>query len=472
MAQRQPHVDAARSPAASARRRDTSTGAASIANDAQAGLAALLKLEAEVRAAASLASLRFLIAAETRRMTRAGQVLVFAIANGKPRLVTISGLPAVDRTAPLVSALEGAVSKLSGDGGLRTTRTADLAGLMDDHMGAADDYPFRCMSWLPFNDRDGNVSGGMLLLRGEPWQEHDLVIAERLAGTYAHALEALRLRARPRLPPLRAATVSAALGLFALAGLAIPVPLTTLAPFEIAPENAFVVAAPIDGTLDQIVVDPNAEVREGDILIRFADTALKNRLEIATRELGLAETRLKKSTQLAFTDVRGRQDLAIAMSEVELKIAERDAARDLLDRAVVRAPRAGIAVFADKKQLAGKPVAVGERIMLIADPARVEVAIDVAVADAIVLRPGARTKVFLDSDPLHPREAIVASADHRARVRPGGQLAFRVTARLTAGAPTPRLGVRGTAQIYGDEVSLAFALFRRPLAVLRQWTGL
>ena len=38
-------------------------------------------------------------------------------------------------------------------------------------------------------------------------------------------------------------------------------------------------------------------------------------------------------------------------------------------------------------------------------------------------------------------------------------------------AALPRLGIRGTAQLYGGNVPLAFALFRRPIASLRQWAG-
>ena len=123
--------------------------------------------------------------------------------------------------------------------------------------------------------------------------------------------------------------------------------------------------------------------------------------------------------------------------------------------------------------LLGKPVTVGERIMLIGDPARAEVAMDVSVSDAIALEPGGRVKIFLDSDPLHPREAAITAADYLARVRPGNLLAFRVSAKLSdSSRPLPRLGTRGTAQLYGDKVMLAFYLFRRPFSALRQWIGL
>ena len=42
--------------------------------------------------------------------------------------------------------------------------------------------------------------------------------------------------------------------------------------------------------------------------------------------------------------------------------------------------------------------------MQIADPTHNEMAIDVNVGDAIVLKPGARVRVLLDSDPLFARQ--------------------------------------------------------------------
>ena len=39
------------------------------------------------------------------------------------------------------------------------------------------------------------------------------------------------------------------------------------------------------------------------------------------------------------------------------------------------------------------------------------------------------------------------------------------------GDATVRIGLRGTAKIYGDRVLLGYYLFRRPLATLRGWTG-
>jgi hypothetical protein len=221
------------------------------------------------------------------------------------------------------------------------------------------------------------------------------------------------------------------------------------------------------------LVPANSTVVVGQPLVRLVDTQLRNRALVAEREMQVADARVKKTMLLAFGDVRGRHELGMARAELTVKTAERNFARELMGRTIIAAAQSGIAVFSDKRDLTGRPVATGERIMEIADPNRLEIRIDVPVGDAIVLKPGARVKAFLDSDPLNPKEAIITSADYQAKMRETGLLSFRVIAQFTPNGDItlPRLGIRGTAQIYGADVPLGFALFRRPIAALRQWTG-
>ncbi len=444
--------------------------------DASAGLMALLNVESDARQARSVEELRHLIANETRKLSRARQIFVFGPARKSPPILTISGLPLVERSSPLVQGLEQAIKGLEADAGLGDTCEFDLFAYAKTEGDFVRGYPFRAMLWTPLRARRGENLGGLLLARERAWTRSDILIAKRLAATYAHAMALLI--AEPKLAARLATSVYLAryaligAGLLALAALAIPVPMTTLAPFEITPQDPVVVAAPIEGVIDEILVDPSDRVNVDQVLVRFTDTSLRNRLDVAEREMSVAEARLKQATQLAFNDVQGRHDMSVARAEWDLKTAERDFAKNLFDRAVIKAPHAGVAVYADKKSLIGRPVAVGERLMQIADPGHIEATIDVAVGDAIDLKPGAAVKLFLDSDPLNAREAKVSEADYLARPRPGNILAYRVVARFDEAGKLPRLGARGTAQIYGDRVVLAYYLFRRPIAALRQWAGL
>lgn len=449
--------------------------------DGQSALLALLKVEADARDAKSERDLVLLMSNETRKLTRARQVFVLQSGlRGRLEVRGISSVPSVDRSTPLVALIEDAVraeaakAAVAGGGSIAFTDAAAESGTKPGAGGGSESYPFRSLYFVPLKHGSAPGHGGILLAREDPWGEQDLVIAKRLAAAYAHALGALRGPARKRLwSPSRLQTM-----FFIVSALAVlllfKVPLRALAPVEIIARDPFIVAAPIDGVIDAIPVEPNQKVKSGDILVKLADTTLKNRFEVADREVQVAEARLKQSNQIAFSDPRGMHEIGIARAELSLKLAERDFARDLLAKTQIAAPHDGLAIYSDKRELIGRPVAVGERILEISEPAKVEARIDLPVADAIALTPGASVKLFLDSDPLHPWPATVQRADYKAKVGENEIVSFRVVATLAAqpGRPLPRLGVRGTAQVSGDDVSLGLFLFRRPITYLRQWIGL
>lgn len=452
------------------------SGAASapdeVASDREAGLLAMLRIEGEAREAPTLIDLLTLIANAPRRLTRARQIFVVRRIAGSFHTVAVSALPAVDRTAPLIRLVEHALTRLSSEGVSERTSDFRISAYAQPGDETAMGYPMQEALWVPFLDREGEAFAGMLLTRESPWQEADLVIAKRLGGAFQHALQAID----GRRPLWRRFHPSARMKLAVLAVLLgsgfLPVSLTTLAPAQVVAADPFIVAASIDGVIDEIPVEPNALVGEGALLVKLDDTTLRNKYELAEREVLVAEARLRTTTQLAFDDERGRHDLAVARADLVLKTAEREFARDLLAKAEVRAPRAGLVLLSDKKELIGKPVAVGERILEIADPARVELRLDVPVADAIILKDGAPVKVLLDSDPLSAIKGEITHSDYQARPSDAQVLSFRALAALRGADAPPRLGARGSAQIHGDRVPLAFFLLRRPFAKLRQWTGL
>ena len=445
------------------------------AADGQAALLALLKVEADARDAANVRDLIFIMANETRKLTRARQIFILLPGlTGSYEVRGVSSLPAVDRNTPLVILIEQVAARAKNTGGLEATRALELDGSGGD--GAAEAYPFRSLVWIPLKHGPHAAAGGVVLAREEAWASEDLVIANRLAATYAHALAALKGPRRTlsgglfklsRWHAAAAAAIMAAL-------LFVPVPLSALAPVEIVARDPFVVAAPIDGVIESVLVEPNQKVKTGDLLVKLADTTLRNRVEVAAREVQVAEARLKQANQVAFDDPRGMHEIGIARAELALKLAGREFAAELLSKAGIRAQRDGIAMYGDKRDLVGRPVAVGERMLEVADETAIEARIELPVSDAIALSPGARVKLFLDSDPLTPWHAAVKRADYKARVGDNDVTSFRVVATLESDSAraVPRLGVRGTAQISGRDVALGLYLFRRPITAVRQWTGL
>lgn len=380
----------------------------------------------------------------------------------------LSGVSQVEPNAPFVAFVERAAAQLLAQG-----RQADAGVVVPSWLDAQTQADWRELSaaeafWLPFKDRRDEVFGGLWLARERAWSPAEQALLAQLGDTYAHAWLALQPRQpwRLRWPRRRVLALGAALSL----GLLLPVRQSVLAPAEVVPLGGRVVAAPLDGVVGEFLVKPNQPVRAGDLLLRFDDTTLRAQADVAERALGVAEAELKANAQRAFADAESSARLDLLAARVEQKRAERDYARDLLARSELRAERDGIAVFADAERWTGKPVQTGERLLELADPAQAELRIELPVGDAIELAPGAEVALFLDSDPLHRHEARLQRQAYEAETSAAGQLAYRLDASFAAVAP--RIGLRGTAKLYGERVPLGLFLLRRPLAALRQSVGL
>ncbi|MDZ7861186.1 MAG: hypothetical protein U5O15_11095 [Candidatus Krumholzibacteriota bacterium] len=94
--------------------------------------------------------------------------------------------------------------------------------------------------------------------------------------------------------------------------------------------------------------------------------------------------------------------------------------------------------------------------------------IDLPVAEAVQLDPGARVALFLDVAPLERVPATLTRASYEATTTPDDVLAYRVYADFAADAAPRRPGLKGTAKLFGPEVPLALYLFRRPVSAVRQ----
>ena len=439
------------------------------------GALLLLQLEADVRRAGSLRELQFHLANESRSALEFRQGVVFVRRRGRMRVGAISSVSTIERNAPMVRWMEAVVRDLESTQGLSKVAALNLEGKAETLGRDRDVYAFPHLMWLPITTRKGKVVAGLIAARERAWPERRRVIASRLSETYSHAWSAwTRDRAGEgfRLAPRLAGVI--ALGAIVAAGF-IPTPITAIAPVSVVGKDAVLVTSPIDGILKAVLVRPNDPVSAGQVLALFEDTELRNAAEIAERAVLVAEAQLESLSSSAFASADARRQLAVAQAELALAQAERDLARQRLARTEMRAETDGVAIFADASDWVGRPVSIGERVMEIADPASIEYRIALPVDDLIALNEDIPVRIFLDSAPLEARRATLARASYHAETQPDASLAYVLIARDVGdpanGAP-PRIGARGTAQVLGEDASLAFVLFRRPIAWARQTFGL
>ncbi len=321
---------------------------------------------------------------------------------------------------------------------------------------------------------DERSVGALILFADRPWNPGEVALAERLGETFAHAWLALGVGHKKKSVVAsgwrRRLFKGGVLLLLPLLSM-LPIEQSVLAPATVVPREPSVVTAPMDGVMAAIDVTANGRVEKGQQLFHLQETAIRNRWRIAEKSLKVAEADLLRARQLSFSDREIKAGLPLLEAQVEQRAAETDFARALLERTVVRSQRAGIAIFADAEEWRGKPVQVGERVMVIADPARVALDIRLPIADAIVLEPGARVLLFLNIDPLRPIAATLERAAYDAEVTAAGVLAYALRADFEPGTVPPRVGLRGTAKVIGERTTLFYHLLRRPLTTLRQSIG-
>ncbi len=378
--------------------------------------------------------------------------------------------------APLVLWLNELACKVSGSGAQHhafpVAEHADLTNPSAQQMALPHGL------WLPMPDHHGKPAQAAMLLAAQPWEANQFVVARRLADAYAHAQLAIVGRSvavswRARLGARRWKVWSLGAALASMLLAFVNVPLGTLAPVEVVPAEPFVVAAPVPGVVERLLVQPGALVQAGEPLVQLVDTSLRNEFEVAEQRVAVARARTLRVQQAAVDDPAAKRELAIAQTEQAVAQSERDYAQAMLGKAVLKASIGGVALFADARDWMGRPVAVGEAILRVADAAKTEFQLRVPVADAVNVRVGLPVQVFLDADPLQPRRAVITRVAYKAEAEASGVASFLVIARLNGeGQLVPQLGLRGTAQVRGEEVSLFYYLFRRPLTALRQTLGL
>jgi multidrug resistance efflux pump len=437
-----------------------------VAQPDTSSLAALLQYEGDVRRQASVNELVYFTANETRHITAYDQMFVLREARiGEGfHVVGASSIALVDRNAPLIHALEVVVSKLDAD----VPQSFEAPSYSDDP--AIAEYPFQSWYWQPLTRNTGNAFAGLLIAHTSPLREAEVQRLTRISETVGHSWLALTggkpVIRLPKLDSKKKRLIAAAL----LVGALFPVQMTALAPMEVVAAQPFVISAPYAGVIQRIEVAPNAVVKEGQPVLTFEDIKVRNDMQQALEKLSVAKAKVERATSAAFAKAEEARDIATLQAEYNLAKADYAYARDIMGKSQITAPRAGMAIYSDRRDWEGRAVNVGDPILQIANPKEIAYRIDLPTKEQMTLKPGSPVKVWLDAQPLWSLNGTVEYASYQARPTPDGILAFSVSAKPEG--DTPRIGSRGTAKLYGQWVPFAYSLFKRPISSVRQYLGL
>ncbi|MFK8332902.1 efflux RND transporter periplasmic adaptor subunit [Pseudomonas sp. BJa5] len=436
-------------------------------------LLAIAALRDRALAADSLNALAFSIANDPYALLQYHQALVFQQQGPNLVLSCVSGLGRPSEDSPYLVWLQRAIRWVAAQ--LEDDKPRWLAR---DAVTPPPDIEEDWAEWwptglwcIPLHDREGQRLGLVLFLLDNPPAPALEPVFDGLWRTWAHCWAGFaRQRRLTRWRPSKR-QVLLALGI-GLALLLVPVRQTALAPAEIVSREAMIISSPIDGVIERMQVRPNQPVDKDTLLFSLDETTLRSRAEVLGKEVAVADAELAAASQRAFDNPQSKSELTLLNGRVQQRRAELAAVRAQLQRTQVRSPRAGVAVYSDPNDWLGKPVSTGERILLIAEPKQPAMLIQLPVADAIALEPGAEVTLFLTAYPLTPLKGKVLETSYQARANEEGVVAYRLLASIDGQPEHARLGLHGTARLYGERVVLGYYLLRRPFAALRAWSGL
>ncbi|MFW7269638.1 efflux RND transporter periplasmic adaptor subunit [Gluconacetobacter sp. Hr-1-5] len=412
--------------------------------------------------------LDFVLVNETRELIPYQQAALYTQVT--QAVTAVSGVAVFERSAPYVRWIDSVFlavarhDKGAGDGAAGTVRALTAADLPAEVGAAWGDWLGAHGLLVPLASRHG-LLGTWLLARSEPWTAREARLLSLIGGAYA---EARQLADLPYRPPARhrarrwvlgGAALVAAIALF-------PVRSWVLAPAEVVAADPAYIRAPFAGIVRQIDAPPNGPVRAGAVVVELERAQLESQFQVARKAWEVARTEYDEAVQAGMSDPKARAQAEQLRGRIDEEEAQMRYQDDLLRKASIPAPMTGLALYNDPSEWIGRPVEAGERILMVAPALSRRIEIRLPVTEIGHFDPGSTVRFFDNVRPDRPNEGRLVFASYGSSATTAGILAY--TLRADMGADM-RLGLKGTARIYGPRHVLILWALRKPLSIVRQW---
>ena len=445
-----------------------------MSQDKNIKIARLISLEKKTREAKSKDELNFLVVNETREIIDyTTSFLLLKSATDKFHINAISDIASIDRTAPLVTFVESIINHKTKIN-LKEIESIDLEQFSKKIKKQKPKNIPQYLLCIPIFSPQRGLQGYLLLARNKNFNENENELVQHLSRTYGHAYNTFLTNFSIKnffkknfTGKKRWITISVIILIFLF-----PVRMTSTAPVEVVAKNPFLITSPFDGVVKKIIANNNDQTKPGDLLVLLEDIDLSNEFNLAKQSLQVAEKELLRTRQSSFTDNEQKSRLAELVAQVDLKRVELKSAERKLKNSKIYSEKKGVVIVDRKSDWQGKPVAVGEKILTIADPNNIEFLIWLPVKDSIVINQDANTSIFLDINPMSSYKGKIIRSTYEPELSPEEVLSYKLISSFKGNRDTPRIGLRGTAKVYGNRTILFYYLFRKPITFIRQLIGI
>lgn len=422
-------------------------------------LSEFISIEQKIRQADSVAALGFVVTNLPRSFLSYAQA-IFWRRTGAGDIVALgaSGGIVINRESPAVIRLQKALASL----------------LKEDKPFSSGQRPESLSEWFPAHYMlMHNDKAGMIVFRNLAFQADEKARLQLLQQTFVHAVNALLNQRQPliikQFPITKKFVMTTAAVLVAVSLL--PVRQTTVAPAEVISTHSRIVTAPSAGVIKDLLVQPNQIVKRGQLLYTLDQTDLINQVKVAQKRLSAASEQVRKASLQVLHSGEAREQLAALKIMLNKAQQEYGYQQKLLAKTRVVAPQAGVVIFSDTDDLLGRPVQQGQSVLEIAAPNQKRVSVWLPIDNLIETPEHADIKLTFNNTPFTHYQARLATMNYRALSDPQHGLSYKIRADFKINRDLPRIGVQGTAKIYGNKVSLFYALFNKPINYVRRVVG-
>lgn len=386
----------------------------------------------------------------------------------RPKLLGVSGKSSVDRFSELAEQWRALIETLPEPN--KHMVVSEAVFETEEHKAAwrevADKTSGLSVLWLAIHSRKKHVAGLWLERWGDKqWQAGELKVFQPLALGYGAAWEKLDHSGLAR---RMAARIMSRRGLVALLALLavllvfLRLSLRVVAPCDVVPKDPVVVTAPLNGVVGEVMVEPGQKVHKGDLLFVYDKRVALKELEVADKQVEIIESSLKRSRMLAFRSDEARAEIAILVHRLEQEQAKLELARYRVSQLEVTAGLAGQVVMGDPNEWRGRPVMVGERVLMLVEPDRSKLKIWLPDDDNLLFDAERPVKVYLNAFPDKSLRAELAYVAPNVTQSLNGTPSVLAEAEWINQQHDLKIGLQGTAVLYGEDVPLIYWLARKP----------
>ena len=324
--------------------------------------------------------------------------------------------------------------------------------------------------WMPIFSHD-KLTLGLWLERwnGGFWQHDEIEILAFLMKNYGAAWD--KFSRKDVLHKVFNRPVGLAVAAIVALILFIPIPLRVIAPCEIVAKDPILITAPLDGIIKEIKVQPGQMVKKGEILFEYDKQVPLDELKVAQKQVQMSEADLARANSLAFTDKKALSEYGVLSLKLKKALAQLHLEDYKVSQLDVRAPINGVVMIDHPDEFNGNPIHLGEKVMTISNPNQTKIRIWVPENDNITLNKNKNVKIILNIDPEDSYSGNLTYIASYTVINDKSVPSFVAEADWVKKPTDIKLGLKGTAILYGENVSIFYWIVRRPWTSARRFLG-